>query len=280
MIGLNGTTLEFATFPNGETRVNGEQILRLADSANGANKADNARISFKYENDGDLVKLLFVKSFLDERRIPASLIVYYMPYSRMDRVEGDSVFTLKYVAGFINAMNFIEVTLVEPHSDVSLALIDRSRAKYPTIELLERVIRDTGFRPEADYLFFPDAGAQKRYAKLKGFRQLVGFKARDFRTGRIERLDVIGGGEAGVGNGFKAIIVDDLCSYGGTFMLSAEKLRELGAAEVYLLVGHCEPSIFQGQIPHSDFINRVYTTNSLLDDSPTDKIVLYDIGGM
>ncbi|MBB6730646.1 ribose-phosphate pyrophosphokinase [Cohnella zeiphila] len=268
MIMLNGEKLAFETYPNGETRVDGERILDLAGESN--------RLVLKYENDGDLIKLMFVKRFLDDHRYPASLYVYYMPYSRMDRVEGASVFTLKYAANFLNGLNFEQVTVVEPHSDVTPALIDRSSAKYPTVELLDQVVRDTGFDPEKDYLFFPDAGAQKRYGKVKGFRQLVGFKERDFRSGEIRRLDIVGSVDK---PGFKAIIVDDLCSYGGTFLLSAEKLREIGAAEVYLLVSHCENSIRQGRIPQSNAIDRIYTTDTMLDPSDTDLIHIYPIGG-
>ena len=126
-------------------------------------------------------------------------------------------------------------------------------------------------------MFFPDAGAQKRYSKVKGYKQLVGFKVRDFQTGEIRKLDIVGNVDKA---GFKAIIVDDLCSYGGTFILSAERLREVGASEVYLLVGHCEKSIFQGKIPQSTLLDRVYTTDTMLDESNTDKIHIYKIGGI
>lgn len=269
MISLNGEPLEFKTFPNGETLVKGEQILSFADDSN--------IVCFKYENDGDLIKLMFVKNFLDDHQYKADLIIYYMPYSRMDRVEGSSVFTLKYIANFINAMDFEKVMLIEPHSDVSLALINKSRAKYPSVELLDQVILETKFNPDEDYLFFPDAGAQKRYSKVKGFKQLVGFKVRDFQSGQIQKLDVVGSIEK---PGFKVIIVDDLCSYGGTFLLSAERLREAGASEVYLLVSHCEKSVFQGKIPQSNLLNRVFTTDTILDQTYSDNIHIYKIGGM
>ncbi|MEK0312281.1 ribose-phosphate pyrophosphokinase [Cohnella sp. 56] len=272
MIRLNGETLVFEAYPNGETRVDGEQILALTEA--GAVH----RIGFKYETDADLIKLMFVKCFLDERQPgPAALDICYMPYSRMDRTEGASAFTLKYTARMINAMNFDQVTVVEPHSDVTLALLDRSRAVYPTLELLGRVTAETGFDPSADYLFFPDAGAHKRYGRVEGFRQLVGRKERDFRTGRIQKLDIAGGVDR---QGFKAVIVDDLCSYGGTFLLGAERLRELGAAHIYLLVTHCENAIHQGKLPASGLIDRVYTTDTILDGPSTDFIQIYPIGGL
>lgn len=271
MIWLNETKLENNLFPNGETLVNGEQILQAA--RDGINT-----VVFKYGQDGDLIGLMFVKKFLDEHGFAARLVIYYMPYSRMDRVEGSSVFTLKYAADFINALQFHTVTVVEPHSDVTLALLNRSRAIYPSVELLERVAAEVSFNAEEDYLFFPDAGAQKRYSKVKGYKGLVGFKVRDFQTGQIQRLDIVGRTEESK-RGFKAIIVDDLCSYGGTFLLSAEKLKEIGVAEIYLLVGHCETSIYKGKLLDSGLINRIFTTNTILEQAEHDKITVFPLGG-
>ncbi|OBZ08742.1 MULTISPECIES: ribose-phosphate pyrophosphokinase [Bacillales] len=269
MLKFNGVELGLKQFPNGETLVNGDEIL--------THMADFNTIVWKYEDDGDLIKLMFVKSYLDDRRVKSTLTIYYLPYSRMDRVEGTSAFTLKYTAAFINSLNFESVTIIEPHSDVSLALIDRSIGKYPTIQLLEQVAAEVGFDPEQDYLFFPDAGAQKRYSKVQGYKQLVGFKARDFQTGQIKSLDVVGNVD---GKGFKAIIVDDLCSYGGTFMLSAEKLKEIGATHIYLLVGHCENSIYKGKILESDLIDKVYTTDTILGKAEHHKIHVFEMGGL
>ncbi|OMF22053.1 ribose-phosphate pyrophosphokinase [Paenibacillus sp. FSL H8-0548] len=269
MLMLNGIELGLKQFPNGETLVNGDEIL--------THMADFNTLVWKYEEDGDLVKLMFIKSYLDDRRVRCSLTIYYLPYSRMDRVEGTSAFTLKYTASFINRLDFESVTIIEPHSDVSLALIDRSIGKYPTIQLLDQVAEEVGFDPKQDYLFFPDAGAQKRYSKVQGYKQLVGFKARDFQTGQIKSLEVVGQVE---GTGFKVIIVDDLCSYGGTFMLSGEKLKEIGASHIYLLVGHCEKSIYKGKILETDLIDKVFTTNTILDQAEHNKIHVYEIGGL
>jgi ribose-phosphate pyrophosphokinase len=269
MIALNGVPLAFKTFPNGETLVDGGAIKQQAEASN--------RLDFKYENDGDLIKLMFVKKHLDELGLKASLLVRYMPYSRMDRVEGDSVFTLKHTSTFLNGLGFEEITIVEPHSDVTPALMDRCRTEYPTIGLLEKVIKETGFERERDFLFFPDAGAQKRYSKVKGYKQLVGFKSRDFATGEIRSLELVGTVDA---QGFKAIIIDDLCSYGGTFLRSAERLREAGAKEVYLLVGHCENAIFQGEMLGSGLVDKVFTTDTILDAAQaTERIHITEIGG-
>ena len=264
MIALNGQEVKMKTFPNGESHVDGEQLTQLY-------KVSEVNIiDFKYHNDGDLIKLLFVKRFLDRFvETPMVLRIAYMPYSRMDRVEGDSVFTLKYVSEFINDMCFNQVVIAEPHSDVTPALIEHAMPVYPTQLNLHHVLQHVGFDTQFDYLFFPDAGAQKRYSSLRGFNQIVGFKKRNFQTGEIESLQVVGEMEPG----HKVLILDDLCSYGGTFMRSAKELRKLGARDVQMFVAHCEDSIHEGDILKTDDISRVYTTDSILT-KPHDKITL------
>jgi ribose-phosphate pyrophosphokinase len=192
----------------------------------------------------------------------------------MDRVEGNSVFTLKYITDFINSLNFKEVIVIEPHSDVTPALLNNCRSVFPSFDILNNVMKEVNFNKDKDYLFFPDQGAAKRYGKTKGFKQLVGFKERDFQTGKINKLQVIGDIQE---QGFKVIIQDDLCSYGGTFLMSGNKLKELGASEIYLLVTHCENSIYQGELlKENSPIDKIFTTDSILTLG-TDKIITYSL---
>lgn len=277
MILLNGSEVKFEKFPNGETRIDKESFLQNCEFGN--------TVSFKYKDDSDLIKLMFVKKYLDSTDFmsPNNLVIYYMPYSRMDRSENDSPFTLKYVSEFVNELNFDSVEVLEPHSDVTCALLDRAKANYINFKLVEQVKKEVGFSDEVDYLVFPDGTANKRYGKINIPNQLTGIKHRNFQTGKIESLELAGKVNH---EGFKALLIDDLCSYGGTFLLTAEKLKELGASEIYLLVGHCENSIFKGKIFETDLINKVFTTNSLLTEQNywnnvkyKDRLKVYDIGG-
>ena len=59
------------------------------------------------------------------------------------------------------------------------------------------------------------------------------------------------------------LIVDDICSKGGTFYYSAKELKELGAKEVYLYISHCENSIFEGELLTGDWVDKVFTTDSI-----------------
>ncbi|NRT27906.1 phosphoribosylpyrophosphate synthetase [Clostridium beijerinckii] len=38
----------------------------------------------------------------------------------------------------------------------------------------------------------------------------------------------------------------------------------MGATEIYLVVTHCEDTIFDGEILKTDLITKVFTTNSIL----------------
>jgi ribose-phosphate pyrophosphokinase len=257
MIKFNDVEIKFDQFPNGETKMNIENIKPQADVIN--------LMSFKYQNDSDLIKLMFVKKYLDELNLFIELVIYYMPYSRMDRSEPNQPFTLRYVTEFINNLNFYSIIVVEPHSDVTPALLKNVDVANMSASLVPGIMLEVNFNKEEDYLFFPDAGAQKRYAKhFKDSKSLVGYKSRDLETGRITDFKLVG---EVPDKPFKAIIVDDMSSFGGTFLFSAEHLRKAGATEVYLVIAHAEVNILKGKVFESGLIDKVFTTNSIISES-------------
>lgn len=266
MIYLNGEKVEIKKFPNGEALINAEKLNPIT----GINE-----IKLKFESDEDITHLIFLKSHLDERKIKCNLTLPYLPYSRMDRTEGTMVFTLKYLCKLINDLNFESVTIFEPHSEVSSALLDRVNIVNMSKILAEDLLRKLNDGKDEVYLVYPDAGAEKRYRKLINYEKvLTASKERDFKTGYIKNLEIKNSAEV---KDFKAIIVDDLCSKGGTFMLTASKLKEIGANEIYLVVTHCENTIFEGGLLKSDLIKGIYTTDSILDKNH-EKIKVYNGG--
>lgn len=261
MILLNGKEVQFEKFPNGESKL-------IYDSMQESFSAEENMILFKYHSDRDLIRLAMVKDFLDYCEAPSRLLIAYMPYSRMDRgTEEYPHFTLKTIGKFINNLNFLKVYVIEPHSDVTGGVLENYKPYYINFDLLPWVEEEIGFEKNIDFLFFPDAGAQKRYSSLKGYKQLVGHKNRDFNTGEITSLEVVGDLEY-VSQGLrdeKILIVDDLCSKGGTFLHSARKLQQLGFWDIHLLVAHCENSIFQGELlKDKSPVRKIFTTNSIL----------------
>lgn len=266
MIKVNKNVVEFEHFPNGET-------LLVKESLQKALKDGDANyVHFKYESDADLIQLMLVKKHLDSLLgmfdIKIALYIYYMPYSRMDRSEEGSVFTLKHVADLINDLHFDHVFVVEPHSDVTPAVLNKSESLFINFDLIEKVKEEVGFDVEEDYLMFPDAGASKRYGKMKAKNVAIGHKKRNFQTGHIEGFDIVFNNDEDT-RGKKVIIVDDMTSYGGTFVHSEIALRKLhGFKEVYLLVAHAENSVLYGnpktEINLFDHIDKLFTTDSIL----------------
>ena len=267
MLKLNGKKLLTERFPNNETKVKDFENAIL----DGMNI-----LEFKYSNDEDLIALMFAKKRIDELGVPCTLFVWYMPYSRMDRkIEGD-LFTLQYVTGFINWLNFAKVVVMEPHSDKTMKMLERATAIYPVKDWLSEVQNEIGFSEERDHIVFPDKGAAERYANSGYANICIMEKKRNPITGNIEDMRLK---EGTVNHGSKCIIIDDLCSKGGTFAWAGSILKSLGASEVYLIVSHCEETIFNGKLlTEGSTISRVYTSTSIMcKEHPNIKYMDIDV---
>ena len=267
MILIDDVLVKFGKFPNGESNLNFNQLQF----------GDSSTITLKFESDQDLINLFILKSYVDSvmPRANITLNILYMPYSRMDRANLFYTFNLKYVCQFINSMNFRRVEVYDAHSDVTLALLNNVVPRTIIPELFKAIIRDLPqtplngdgriTRPDTSNLvvMYPDAGAEKRYSGTFSYPYVVGSKERDFATGNITKFSFHGCSVEGK----DVVIVDDLCSKGGTFVGAADALIGAGARKVYLIVAHCEDTIFEGQV--FDIIDSVYTTNSILTGSRT-----------
>lgn len=73
------------------------------------------------------------------------------------------------------------------------------------------------------------------------------------------------------------LIVDDICSKGGTFYYSAKKLKEAGVGKIYLYVTHCENTIYEGELlKNNGLIEKIYTTDTILTNLESPKIELVE----
>lgn len=219
-------------------------------------------IHWLYDDDSELFALYCITKELRDvnPRLPISLFMPYIPNARQDRHVSNRLFTLKYFAEIINSLRFERVTVVDPHSDVSLALLDRVRAIYPAPFI------GTGNK----VWMYPDNGAAKKYSSLEDAPStyIIGNKKRN-HEGRIEEYELINFPE-----GTKEVwIRDDICSYGGTFVAAAKALRERGVEKIRLVLSHCENNIHKGEV--FKYIDDVYTTDSLYFE-PHNKIHVYE----
>jgi len=228
MIKLNNVEIDFEMFPNKEKKVIVEEYLLHSSMVN--------NIIFKWESDADFINLMFVKKEIDKFSLHQTnkLLIAYMPYSRMDRVENEC-FTLKYICEVINTMGFDSITVIEPHSDVTIALLNNATAFEMSKILFDEAISTcvVDFNRDEDFVCYPDATAHKRYSKMGDYNAIIGMKDRDFETGWIKNLELFIPSGKSV-NGKNVIIIDDICSKGGTFIMTAKKLRSRGAKSVTL----------------------------------------------
>ena len=251
MIKIDGVQINLGNFPDGTMLVKYEP--RIEQFVRGA------KIEWKYENDTELLGLIYLVKHL--RAFGVDEFYLHMPYipnARQDRVKtGEDVFTLKYFAEIINSLKFDTVQVLDPHSTVAEALIDRlvvETPKYYILEVLERIGHDVT-------MFYPDEGCMKMRSNLVTLPYAFGIKRRDWETGKILGLDVADYHDAIMGKDI--LIVDDICSRGGTFLHAAKKLKELGAKDIYLYVSHCENTILDGELLTSGLIKKIYTSDSI-----------------
>lgn len=273
MIKINEKPFETSLFPNKETLAKDieQHITGLSEVI----------VDYTFTGDSSLIELMFVRHRLASLSVKAHLFIQYMPYSRMDRkIDGD-LFTLDSIVQYIAWLDFDSITIVEPHSDVTQNLFTQAGVTistvYPTKEWLEEYVERE--LSDNDHVVFPDAGAKMRYDALDPSltpNLLVYNKKRDPKTGQILSIDLDHGS---VNDNSTCIIVDDLCSKGGTFMGVASDLKKRGAKRIVLLVAHTEDTVFDGNLLSEDSpIDELITSQSILTKSHP-KISLKSVKG-
>lgn len=263
MIKLNEQVVEQNHFPDGSLRCKIPMTLctnpfDVDDTEKELLIKDGVTITWHYESDSEFFTLYCLRKSCGV----AHLVLPYVPHARMDRVKDkDEVFTLKYFCEAINDLKFDSVTILDPHSNVAPALLDR--VKIITSEYYVKQAIKTIEDKENLILFTPDEGAMKRYSEyemFKNYPSTFGMKNRDWKTGKILSYDIL---HPEAVKDKDVLIIDDICSYGGTFYHAAKALKTAGARSVSLFVTHMEKNVFNGDMYKEDIMKNIFTTDSL-----------------
>lgn len=256
MIWVNGKEIKQEHFSAGE--------LKIKLFGNGRTRVD---LVWHYENDAEFFTVACIREYYATQE--CILYLPYLPHARMDRVKNpEDVFTLKTFAHLINSLNFERVYVWDAHSNVGPALIDRCH-DVNALAWIQEAITQLGYAKNSICLFFPDEGAQKRYgAMFPDYIQAFGIKKRNWETQKIEGYMIVG--EENIKDKY-VLIIDDICSYGNTFVKAAEAIREAGAVDVSLYVTHCEDAISKGDIFKNNIFENVFTTNSIVRSEETNQ---------
>lgn len=239
---INKTGFEMVTFPDGELHLIIPEL----------NRKESVTIKTRIASSDELFLLMQLSDILNRQcAVVEEIQIYYLMGMRCDRLFDISrPFTLKIVADVINSFNAHKVSVIEPHSDRTIDLINRSCA----INLSERIAKQF-IKDGKDFLFAaPDQGALKRY----DLSWLVCCKkVRDAATGNLTGFEVM---ETCDLRGQNILMVDDLCDGGGTFLGIAPKIREFGCKSLSLLVTHAIQ--LSGIVKVAKAYNEVYITDS------------------
>ena len=214
-------------------------------------------LHFNFEKNEDLIELLLVCDALKQvGMILEGIAMPYVPFGRQDRaaVAGES-FSLKVFADLINSCEAKVVEIIDPHSDVTTALINNCR-----VVTQDRVFARY-FEDRKDfYLISPDGGALKKIYKLAARPEVdpLGViectKERDVKPGEISRTVVHHHLSL---KGKDCVMVDDICDGGRTFIEIAKVLREKEAGKITLMVTHGK--FTKGLDVFKGLIDEIYT---------------------
>ncbi len=196
----------------------------------------------------------------------------YFPGARQDRVmvPGEPL-TVKVYAEVLNNLKLNSITVFDPHSEVTPALLNDCTT-VTNYTFIAQVLQNIG---KEVLLISPDGGALKKIYKvseyLGGIAVVECSKKRNVTNGKLEGFKVY---EDDL-RGKDCLIVDDICDGGGTFMGLAEELKKKNAGDLYLAVSH---GIFnKGVEKLNDYFKSVYTTDSFRDVEGVKQIKLEQI---
>jgi ribose-phosphate pyrophosphokinase len=188
------------------------------------------------------------------------LILPWIPGARQDRINpnGDVLFTLKSIATMLNERNINHVWVLDPHSDVAPALIQRCHVWHSDVLAHHPLIADVSYNG----VIAPDSGAEKRarrWANRLAVPLYHAGKRRDVTTGKLTGFwcEPLMAGHY--------LVVDDICDGGGTFIGLADAICvQEPLVRLSLFVSH---GLFTNGAIHylRQRYERLITTDSLVD---------------
>lgn len=271
MITVNNLEPTFSTFPNGEVNVKFQPSLeRSLDEAPTA-------VKFKFDSNEELIKLGLVLNLLETypEVEDVHVDIPFLPYSRMDRHEEGyhNPLSLKVVLNILKGYGkSLRFPVVYETTDVhnkdmfyrltaSMDSTTRFVNDIPVKDHLATFAEDNNLNLSDILVVFPDKGAKARYDMIDFSRMptpIVGKKTRDFETHAITGYALEGDITK---NAKHIVIVDDVVSYGGTFIKLIKAIKEKTTLPISIITSHAEDALWRGDLLEEGV--PVYTTHTL-----------------
>lgn len=254
-----GKSIDFETF----TFSGGEPHIKIKEAVN-----DAVTITQRITSFNDIGFILLATDALRRMNVKEiSLFIPYFPAARQDRVmvSGEPL-SVKVYTDIINSQNYEKVTVFDPHSEVTPALLNN----VAIIDNHEYVKQCLASIKEEIVLISPDGGALKKIYKLSaylgGIEVIECSKKRDVKTGELSGFTVYTDDLKGK----TGVVVDDICDGGGTFLGLGKALQEKNSGDLHLIVSH---GIFNKGFEQLESIYKtIFTTNSFRNVESTQVV--------
>jgi ribose-phosphate pyrophosphokinase len=222
----------------------------------------------------NIMELLQIKDILKRNGI--SNVLLYMPYfyySRQDRATTpESSFSLEIFCKILWEAGFDFIITHDAHSEVVEELLPGMVINLKPVKFLKHVWSEyTNY----DYIIAPDKGAQEKIfdlwscTGLSRDKVLTATKVRDPETGQLGSPSMSPLDLAALA-GRKALIFDDICDGGYTFIQLAKFIQDQVETELDLAVTH---GIFsKGTDKLKKIFGTIYTTDSMPATYGTERI--------
>lgn len=236
-------------------------------------------IQAQINNSQDLIDYVLIENVLLNQGLELHVEMPYFPYARQDRIcATGQAFSLDIMTKLlnINTEKFPQqrksITIWDAHSTTTEKLLNENTQflKIENVQPSEIIVQDSKLMniltAENSVLICPDAGAKLRTANLaaainpmrkQNIEIIQCEKKRNPLTGKLMNSQV----NATDLTGKTAVICDDICDGGATFIGIAEELKKLNCEHVVLYVTH---GIFsKGMQVFDGLVDQIFTTNSL-----------------
>lgn len=213
-------------------------------------------IEWDYQSNEEILDILLITNALKNQGSKLRrLALPYVPYARQDRINvPGECFSLRVFTQLLNSIGAEQVEIMDPHSDVTPALINNCKVIHQHEIFAPMLMTDSA---KHFHLVSPDGGALKKIYKLASIVAPLSViecsKKRNVVTGEITGAVVHCGDLCGI----DCYIVDDICDGGRTFIEIAKELKKENAGKIILMVTH--GFFTKGLEVFDGLIDEVYT---------------------
>lgn len=249
MIKVNGIDIAPTIFPDKTS-----QIWKLPPPLI---DADVFEIEWRFETEREIIDVASLATLLKDWGVRVELYMPYLPYARQDKlVNNDATFNLAAFSLLLGAMDFDKISALDVHNP------NRCMQLMPNFHnrKVDKIHEAICEKIQPDVIVYPDHGAHARYPHLFIHASIIFNKERNQETGEIISINANCPRDVYYKT---ALIVDDICDGGRTFIEAAKVLRtEYPNIKIHLFVTH---GIFSKGKDHllKNGIDFVHTTNSL-----------------